>query len=252
MTDDFMHDETHSEMRSEMRDAAHDETCTEDAFAHRIAAPLRADERVSSGFDARVLAAIREERASSVAASAPREAVAAVAAPRGAWWQRRHTVALPTAGWIAAAASFAAVVSLATRAVNTGNTDAHDATGAPATPVATSAPSPVHSQTPVVTASHDTVYVVRFVLAAPDAQRVTLVGDFNGWAKQATPLKTTHQRGVWTVDVALPPGRHEYVFLKDGKRWVPDPLAERVSDDFGTESSVVMVGNHTAARMTTL
>jgi 1,4-alpha-glucan branching enzyme len=48
--------------------------------------------------------------------------------------------------------------------------------------------------------------------------------------------------GVWSVDVALPPGRHEYAFVMDGKRWSPDPAADRVSDDFGTESSVVVVG----------
>jgi hypothetical protein len=45
------------------------------------------------------------------------------------------------------------------------------------------------------------------------------------------------------VSVALTPGRHEYAFIVDGKRWVIDPLAVKSSDDFGTESSVIRVGS---------
>jgi hypothetical protein len=89
---------------------------------------------------------------------------------------------------------------------------------------------------------HDTVYIVRFVFADAQAQRVSLVGDFNGWSKHVTPLRVASRPGVWSADVPLQPGRHEYAFVIDGKRWSPDPTANRVSDDFGTESSVVVVG----------
>lgn len=85
------------------------------------------------------------------------------------------------------------------------------------------------------------MYVVRFVLADARARTVSLVGDFNAWAKRATPLRVA-KPGVWSAQVALPPGRHEYAFVVDGKRWVADPAAERLADDFDTPSSVVTVG----------
>ena len=84
--------------------------------------------------------------------------------------------------------------------------------------------------------------MVRFVLQADNARRVALVGDFNGWTAGATQMTPTARPGVWTVDVALPPGRHEYAFVVDGSRWMADPLATVQHDDFGTESSVVTVG----------
>jgi len=86
------------------------------------------------------------------------------------------------------------------------------------------------------------VHVVRFVFRDPDARRVALVGDFNGWSKDATPLATVNEPGAWAVSVTMPKGRHEYAFIVDGVRWSPDPFAARVADEFGTESSVVTVG----------
>jgi 1,4-alpha-glucan branching enzyme len=50
--------------------------------------------------------------------------------------------------------------------------------------------------------------------------------------------------GVWSVELPLRQGRHEYAFVvldTTGERWVADPLAPRVRDEFGTESSVVTV-----------
>jgi hypothetical protein len=86
----------------------------------------------------------------------------------------------------------------------------------------------------------DTVYVTRFMLVAPDAGQVSLVGDFNDWELAATPLEK--QNGVWTVTVPLRPGRYNYAFLVDGQRWTADPSAPRnVGDDFGRPSSVITV-----------
>jgi 1,4-alpha-glucan branching enzyme len=79
-----------------------------------------------------------------------------------------------------------------------------------------------------------------FALFDPDAKRVSLCGDFNGWAPDATPLKW-REGGHWETTVALPPGRHEYKFLADG-RWMPDPLArENVWNHHGTLNSVIEV-----------
>ena len=84
---------------------------------------------------------------------------------------------------------------------------------------------------------------VQFVLFAPTAGRVTLVGDFNDWDPAATPLVPSRQRaGLWTVEVPLAPGPHEYAFLLDGSRWMADPAAPVAADgEFGTPNSVLTV-----------
>ena len=83
---------------------------------------------------------------------------------------------------------------------------------------------------------------IEFVVLAPGATSVHLVGDFNEWDTAATPLRATERAGVWSVKVPLPAGRHEYAFVVDGQRWMPDPAAPRApGDDFGTPNSVVTV-----------
>ena len=88
--------------------------------------------------------------------------------------------------------------------------------------------------------------VVRFVIEAPGASTVSLVGDFNAWNVGATPLEATEREGLWTVTVPLPAGRHEYAFVVDGVRWMPDPNAPSAGTaDFGPANSVVTVTDQT-------
>ena len=82
---------------------------------------------------------------------------------------------------------------------------------------------------------------VRFVLVAPYASRVSLVGDFNRWNPRAMPMRRSSDGRTWTVEVPLTPGRHLYSFLVDGDL-APDPAAPRAGDDdFGVPSSVILV-----------
>ncbi len=82
---------------------------------------------------------------------------------------------------------------------------------------------------------------VPFVLLAPQALRVAIVGDFNDWDPAATPLRRAGEHAWWVV-VQLRPGRYRYSFVVDGTRWVADPSAPRAADnDFGAESSVVTI-----------
>ncbi len=76
---------------------------------------------------------------------------------------------------------------------------------------------------------------VQFRLEAPAASQVSLAGDFSQW-KPAYSLRRS-EAGVWTVVVPLDPGIHDYAFVVDGQRWVPDPLAPAVSDGFGGMNS---------------
>jgi hypothetical protein len=82
----------------------------------------------------------------------------------------------------------------------------------------------------------------QFVLVAPQAASVSLVGDFNDWDPSRAPMHAA-RGGVWATVVSLAPGRYRYAFLVDGVEWRADPSAPLARDDeFGSPSSVVTVG----------
>ena len=57
---------------------------------------------------------------------------------------------------------------------------------------------------------------VNFHCAAPAAQSVYLVGDFNGWNPTSHPMRR-REDGWWFIEVQLNHGHHQYQFLVDGK-----------------------------------
>jgi hypothetical protein len=88
--------------------------------------------------------------------------------------------------------------------------------------------------------SPDTMY--KFVIVAPQAGQVSLVGDFNDWDMAKTPMIRSGKSGLWTVAVPLSAGRHLYAFVVDGTTWVQDPSAPIAPDDgFGHANSVKLV-----------
>src|SRR6266480_2982560 len=44
---------------------------------------------------------------------------------------------------------------------------------------------------------------------------------------------------IWPATLTLPAGQHQYAFVVDGERWVPDPGAPAVDDGFGRRNSVL-------------
>jgi Glycogen recognition site of AMP-activated protein kinase len=85
--------------------------------------------------------------------------------------------------------------------------------------------------------------LVRFELVAPGAERVALAGSFNEWSDSSIVFTESAAPGVWSATVALPPGRYQYLFVVDGTRWIPDPLAHaQVEDEFGQRNSLLVVG----------
>lgn len=191
-----------NDMNDEMDDAL-------EQFAKDAARPLRESVHVTEGFYARTLSAIRREE---VAAPAPYAAKTIRLTP---------FVALGLA---------AVLIAVAIGSAMLGRMSAMSRTN-----VASRASAPV-------VVARDTVHVVRFQLAAPGAHTVALVGDFNDWMKNAIVLQPADKPGVWTASVPLTPGRHEYAFVVDGKRWVPDPYAVTHRDEYDVESSVIRVG----------
>jgi hypothetical protein len=62
---------------------------------------------------------------------------------------------------------------------------------------------------------------VLFRLRDDEARHVTLVGEFNDWNEDATPLEPKRD-GLWKTAVELTPGKWGYLFVVDGE-WVRDP-----------------------------
>ncbi len=85
---------------------------------------------------------------------------------------------------------------------------------------------------------------VTFVLAAPGATEVAVIGSFNDWNAAGWNMSRDAATGLWTLATALPPGSHEYVFLVDGSTPVPDASAALSADDgFGSRNSILLVKN---------
>jgi 1,4-alpha-glucan branching enzyme len=61
---------------------------------------------------------------------------------------------------------------------------------------------------------------VRFVLPFIEAREVYLSGSFNDWNPTAAPMAEAPEG--WALELELPAGAHEYLFVADG-RWVADP-----------------------------
>jgi 1,4-alpha-glucan branching enzyme len=78
--------------------------------------------------------------------------------------------------------------------------------------------------------------------AAPEAQKVTIVGEFSNWDKKSYPMKRLKDGG-FTITIELENGR-EYCFryLVDGRKWINDWYADKyLKNPFGGEDSVVIV-----------
>jgi len=81
---------------------------------------------------------------------------------------------------------------------------------------------------------------VEFRLFAPEAQSVSLAGDFNGWNVNETPMGKD-DKGNWKVAISLPLGKYEYRFWVDGI-WHDDTHAqERVENPFGSHNCVRII-----------
>ncbi len=183
--------------------------------ARRLRAPVEAD----SGFDGRVLASVR---AIGPKRSQRSGVLRALMDPR---------IGISPLTGVALAAGIAGIAVLTDRGLRDRG---------PSVPAATRAGEASRAVAHARSASEKRL--VQFVLVAPTASDVSLVGSFNDWNPQSTPLRRTVTGGAWMVEVPLAPGRHQYAFIVDGERWMPDPSgAPAVEDDFGLPNSVVTV-----------
>ncbi len=89
---------------------------------------------------------------------------------------------------------------------------------------------------------------VAFSVWAPNARRVSLVGDFNGWDGRRHPMRLRHAAGVWEIFIPrLAPGER-YKFEVEGAdgvvRTKADPLARAAEAPPATASIVAPLPDH--------
>jgi len=92
--------------------------------------------------------------------------------------------------------------------------------------------------------------MMTFVFVTHGATKVSIVGDFNQWNADATPMERIQNSNAWKVTVPLSAGRHLYSFYAvgaDGEKWFADPNAPTADDGFGRENSIILVGKGSAS-----
>jgi 1,4-alpha-glucan branching enzyme len=97
--------------------------------------------------------------------------------------------------------------------------------------------------------THDGVAGVAFAVWAPNARRVSVVGDFNGWDGRRMPMRLRHAGGIWELFVpGLPAGTlYKYELLGPDGELLPlkaDPFARETELPPGTASVVPYRSHH--------
>jgi len=89
-------------------------------------------------------------------------------------------------------------------------------------------------------AAKPTLRPITFICNAPQAQAVSLVGDFNDWNPAANPMKQMPDK-AWFLTLEMKHGHHRYAFLVDGVLTL-DPRAQGITrNDKGERVSLVPV-----------
>lgn len=110
-------------------------------------------------------------------------------------------------------------------------------------PYKSSEPESVAPSSPTVqqvsTASREKVWV-RFVYVDENAESIAVAGDFNNWEAEPLTKQQVNGEQVWTGLVPMKRGEHRYMFVKNGSKWVTDPMAPvHREDGFGNKNAVI-------------
>jgi hypothetical protein len=97
-------------------------------------------------------------------------------------------------------------------------------------------------QTTASAASQQGTVWIRFMYTNNTADSVAVAGDFSQWTPVPLSPRTVNGETVWTGLVPVSKGEHEYQFVINGDRWVPDPLAPiKRGDGFGAKNAVLKI-----------
>jgi len=80
-----------------------------------------------------------------------------------------------------------------------------------------------------------------FTYENANATKVSIVGNFNDWNKDANPM--VKDGSIWKTNISLKPGKHEYQYVVNDTDWVVDPKeATSVKNKYEGMNSVIEVG----------
>jgi 1,4-alpha-glucan branching enzyme len=80
-----------------------------------------------------------------------------------------------------------------------------------------------------------------FVQPLSIGRNISIAGSFNGWSPSGHVMRKNEGVGVFELLAPLPPGKHTYRLVIDG-RWIADPFNHiREPNPFGDVNSVVEV-----------
>lgn len=98
-------------------------------------------------------------------------------------------------------------------------------------------PIPSRVEAPIVY-SVDAVRERGITLQVPDADRVEIAGDFNGWTPE--PLRRAGE-GEWVIPHELAPGVYRFNLLVDGERWIVPEGVPEVDDGYGDTVGLLII-----------
>ncbi|ADL12363.1 alpha amylase N-terminal ig-like domain-containing protein [Acetohalobium arabaticum] len=79
---------------------------------------------------------------------------------------------------------------------------------------------------------------------------VNLIGDFNDWDLDRTPMADENGDGTYEVTLELEAGEYQYKFVVDDDKWQKPPEADYYVDDgFGEKNGVIIVGDEVPLRV---
>ncbi len=192
-----------------------------DPFIAGIAQELRRPVALDARFDERVMAALEPRVISLTTVRASRP-----------WYRKTFAFSVTQVAGLAAAAALVGVVSMRLLAPV-----------ASVAPIAATPPAGDMVLQPVADVKRDpnAPQLQQFLLIAPNAKSVSLVGDFSDWDDTRYQMERVSEDGAWSITIPLVPGRYEYQFEVDGAQRVNDPTRPQTSSEFGSANSVVTV-----------
>lgn len=197
----------------------HDEL---DSFLTEITRELKRPVRLDTSFDERVMAALEP---SIIPIAAHRT--------RRPWYRRTISLSVSPLGAMAVAAALTGIVIVgALRLSNQPNTQYA---------VTPDRPLDLTPVSRVTGARADDVTYQQFIIMVPDAESVSLVGDFNDWDPSRTPMERASDDGAWSVTVPLSPGRYLFQYEVDGARRMSDPSRSQAPSEFGSPNSILVI-----------
>ena len=101
-------------------------------------------------------------------------------------------------------------------------------------------PIPLRIETPIVY-TRETVREHGITITVPDADRVEIAGDFNGWTPE--PLRRGGD-GAWILPADLEPGVYRFNVRVDGVRWVVPDGVPQVDDGFGDAVGLLIISEN--------